>query len=91
MLLIHCPFCGPRAEIEFRCGGESHIQRPALGCTDAEWAAYLFHRENPKGLHAERWHHRAGCGMWFNVLRSTVTHEIHASYAMTDPKPESGA
>ncbi|MGH6719268.1 MAG: sarcosine oxidase subunit delta, partial [Alphaproteobacteria bacterium] len=28
MLLIACPFCGPRDETEFRCGGESHIIRP---------------------------------------------------------------
>ena len=27
--LITCPHCGPRAEIEFRCGGEAHIARPA--------------------------------------------------------------
>ena len=29
MLLITCPYCGPRPEIEFRCGGEAHIARPA--------------------------------------------------------------
>jgi Sarcosine oxidase delta subunit len=27
MMLIDCPFCGPRAELEFTCGGESHIAR----------------------------------------------------------------
>ncbi|MEQ1611156.1 MAG: sarcosine oxidase subunit delta, partial [Hyphomicrobiaceae bacterium] len=27
MLLIECPHCGPRAEIEFRCGGEAHVAR----------------------------------------------------------------
>lgn len=45
MLLIDCPFCGPRAEIEFRCGGESHIQRPGphTQVSDAEWADYLFY------------------------------------------------
>ncbi len=90
MLAIPCPWCGMRAEIEFRCGGESHIRRPALECTDGEWADYLHNRENPKGLHFERWHHLHGCGMWFNLVRSTVTHEIIASYRMTDPKPEIG-
>ena len=28
MLLIPCPWCGPRAEVEFTCGGEAHIERP---------------------------------------------------------------
>ena len=28
MLLIPCPWCGPRDETEFPCGGEAHIARP---------------------------------------------------------------
>ena len=28
MLLIHCPWCGPRDESEFAFGGEADIQRP---------------------------------------------------------------
>ena len=28
MLLIACPWCGPRAESEFTCGGEADIARP---------------------------------------------------------------
>lgn len=97
MLLLDCPYCGPRAEIEFRCGGESHIQRPgplaepALGeVTDEAWANYLFYRQNPKGEHRERWIHAAGCRRWFNVARDTVTHEIRVVYPMGDPCPEPG-
>ena len=90
MLKIDCPYCGPRVESEFRCGGESHIQRPGPhdAVSDQEWAAYLFYRENPKGVHFERWVHQFGCGRWFNMARDTVTHEIKAIYAMTDPKPQ---
>lgn len=88
MLKIPCPWCGERSEVEFRCGGQSHIQRPALDCSDAEWGDYLYHRINPKGVHYERWLHQHGCGQWFNLARSTVTHDILASYRMTDPKPE---
>jgi sarcosine oxidase subunit delta len=57
MLLIRCPYCGPRPEIEFRGGGEAHIARPADPSTldDTQWAEFLFFRTNPKGLHAERW------------------------------------
>ena len=90
MFLIECPFCGPRAEIEFSCGGEGHIARPqnqdALG--DAAWADYLFMRKNPKGTQYERWNHARGCRRWFNVARDTVTHEIRAVYRMGETPPE---
>ena len=90
MLEIPCPWCGLRAEIEFRCGGESHIVRPGPpeAVSDEAWADYLFYRDNPKGVAYERWVHSAGCGRWFNVARDTRTHEIISVYAMTDPKPE---
>lgn len=90
MLLIPCPNCGPRAEIEFRCGGQSHIQRPAHPETadDAEWADYLFFRDNPKGTHFERWLHVAGCRRWFNLARDTATHEILVVYPMGSPRPD---
>ncbi|MDP9142619.1 MAG: sarcosine oxidase subunit delta [Pseudomonadota bacterium] len=93
MLKLNCPFCGVRDENEFRCGGQSHIQRPGPHdqVSDAQWAAYLFFRENPKGWHYERWLHIAGCRQWFNVARHTVTHEIRVIYAMTDPKPDISA
>lgn len=90
MLSIPCPYCGPRAEIEFRCGGESHIARPGLDSSDAAWADYLFYRANPKGEHRERWHHAAGCRRWFNVARDTVTHEIRAVYRMGEACPPGG-
>jgi len=84
MLLIPCPWCGPRDETEFHCGGEAHIFRPEdpHQVDDGQWAAYLFLRSNPKGLHRERWLHRHGCRRWFNVLRHTVTHEIVSVYQM---------
>jgi len=90
MLLIPCPFCGPRAEVEFRCGGESHVQRPDLAVDDAGWADYLFGRRNPKGTHYERWVHEAGCRQWFNLARDTVDHRILAVYPMGQPAPEIG-
>ena len=78
MLIIPCPYCGPRDEIEFACGGEAHIARPRAEntITDAEFADYLFIRDNPKGVFLERWCHSAGCRRWFNVAHDTVTHEI---------------
>lgn len=90
MMQLSCPHCGPRAESEFHCGGQSHVRRPPLACSDETWGRYLHGRENPMGAHAERWRHTWGCGRWFNVLRDTVTHEVLAVYAMTDPRPDPG-
>jgi sarcosine oxidase, subunit delta len=87
MLQIPCPFCGVRDEPEFAFGGTSHIARPAFAVSDAQWADYLFNRDNPKGMHYERWLHAYGCGRWFNVARDTATDEIKVAYRMTAQKP----
>jgi heterotetrameric sarcosine oxidase delta subunit len=82
MLLISCPFCGPRDEIEFRYGGAAHVSYPADpdALSDEEWAEFLFVRANPRGGFRERWCHTAGCRRWFNAERDTVTHEIVRVY-----------
>jgi sarcosine oxidase, subunit delta len=87
MMRLSCPWCGPRPENEFSCGGTTAIVRPALDCSDDVWAHYLFFRDNPKGEHAERWRHTFGCGQWFNVLRDTVSHEVRAVYGIVEPRP----
>lgn len=86
MLLINCPNCGPRPEIEFRYGGESHIERPGPHgeVTDEAWSDYLFYRSNPKAEHRERWVHVGGCRRWFNLIRDTVTHRITAVYPIRE-------
>ena len=78
MLLIECPWCGPREEVEFRYGGQAGVAYPKdpEALDDAAWAAFVFFRDNPKGPFAERWVHGAGCRRWFNVVRDTVTHEF---------------
>jgi sarcosine oxidase subunit delta len=87
MLRIACPWCGPRDEIEFSCGGEAHICLPPdqRQLDAAAWADYLFMRTNPKGLFRERWVHTHGCRRWFNVLRDTSTERILAVYRVGDP------
>lgn len=82
MLLIDCPHCGPRPEIEFRHGGEAHISRPAtpVDLDDDAWSAFLFVRSNPRGLHAERWIHQHGCQRWFNAIRDTHTDAFVETY-----------
>ena len=89
MFRIPCPFCGERNENEFIFGGQAHIGRPepAERVSDREWAEYLFFRDNPKGVHFERWQHYYGCRQWFNVARHTVTHEIKAVYRLGEAPP----
>ena len=89
MLLVPCPWCGPRDEIEFHYGGQAGISYPEdpEALSEAEWADYLFMRKNPKGVHYERWNHASGCRRWFNIARDTVSHRIYAVYKMGEPPP----
>ncbi len=75
MLLIACPYCGHRPEIEFTHGGEAHLTRPARPAEldDQAWSDFLYMRANTRGLYAERWRHARGCGRFFNALRDTTT------------------
>ncbi|HKK31894.1 MAG TPA: sarcosine oxidase subunit delta [Alphaproteobacteria bacterium] len=87
MMLIPCPWCGPRPECEFEYGADATVQRPEdpSSVTDDEWTEYLYFRDNPKGWHKELWFHRTGCHHWFVTERHTVTHEIAAAYPPSDP------
>ncbi|HZO21955.1 MAG TPA: sarcosine oxidase subunit delta [Steroidobacteraceae bacterium] len=82
MLLIKCPYCGERPELEFAHGGEAHIARPQdpsqAGAQD--WANFLYVRNNTKGVYAERWRHAQGCGKFFNALRDTTTDRFVSTY-----------
>jgi sarcosine oxidase subunit delta len=81
MLRLTCPICDVDGEeTEFHPGGEAHITREGPGSSDADFAAYLFYRKNPKGVHFERWRHAFGCGKWFHVARCTATLEVFGSY-----------
>lgn len=90
MLLITCPYCGPRPELEFRYAGEGHIARTTFSedITDEQWADFLYVRTNPKGLMAERWRHVHGCARFFNAVRHTVTDKFVMTYKVDDPKPD---
>jgi sarcosine oxidase subunit delta len=85
MLLIPCPYCGPRPELEFRYGGEAHLTRPPASVSDDEWAAYLYQRGNARGLHHERWRHVHGCARFFNLQRDTTTDRILAATKIGEP------
>jgi sarcosine oxidase subunit delta len=89
MLLIDCPYCGQRPEIEFSYGGQAHLTRaakPAL-LDDQAWTDFLYMRTNTKGVYAERWRHARGCGRFFNALRDTTTDQFIAIYRSGEPPP----
>jgi len=90
MYIIECPWCGERDQSEFAAHGEAHIARPTdpASLSDQQWGDLLFFRNNPKGLHFERWNHVHGCRRWFNIARNTATYELYASYKPGDPQPE---
>ena len=91
MLLIKCPWCGERPEIEFVAKGEAHVARPAEGASEAEIAEALYVRDNTRGLLAERWRHLHGCGRFFNAVRHTVTDRFVVTYRVGEPKPDLAA
>ena len=90
MLLISCPYCGERPEIEFRHAGEAHIARPSdpMRLNDQEWAEYLYIRSNCKGIRYERWCHVHGCGRFFNAVRHSMSDKFSATYRIGEPRPE---
>ncbi|MEM9427523.1 MAG: sarcosine oxidase subunit delta [Pseudomonadota bacterium] len=91
MLILTCPYCGVVCdETELTPGGEAHLTRFGPGSSDEDFEGYLFHRENPKGVHFERWRHAYGCGKWFHAARDTVTLEVFGTYyaQVTEPSQD---
>ncbi len=91
MLLIECPYCGKRPELEFSHAGQAHIARaknPAEVSVQ-EWTDFLYMRDNVKGVHAERWRHTHGCARFFNALRDTTTDHFLVTYKAGEPMPAS--
>lgn len=88
MLTLTCPYCGVTAEeTELVPGGEAHIARHGPGSSDADFEAYMFARQNPKGVLFERWRHAYGCGKWFLAARDSVTLEVFGTYPAQSKAP----
>jgi len=89
MLVIVCPYCGKRPEIEFSYGGQAHLARPAQPAEldDQAWADFLYMRSNTKGLYAERWRHAHGCARFFNAVRDTVSDGFVVTYKAGEGRP----
>lgn len=88
MLTLTCPHCAIAAdETELAPGGPAHLRRAGPESDDAAFEAYLFVRDNPRGVHFERWRHAAGCGKWFIAARATDTLEVFATYPAQTAAP----
>ncbi|SER53203.1 sarcosine oxidase subunit delta [Tranquillimonas rosea] len=88
MLILHCPCCGIDAdETELTPGGTAHLKREGPGSSDEAFERYLFLRENPRGVHFERWRHAHGCGKWFHAARCTMTLEVFGTYSAQTHAP----
>ncbi len=79
MLLVPCPWCGPRNSTDMRYVGESRPRPDPNAATPAEWRTYLHTRTNPAGWTTETWLCRSGCRRYFVIERHSVTNEIRAS------------
>lgn len=88
MLTLHCPYCGTDAdETDLHACGQAHLKRHGPGSSDDQFEDYMFMRENPKGVHFERWRHVYGCGKWFLAARCTATLEVFGTYPAQTTEP----
>ena len=76
MILLPCPWCGPRDADEFGYVGEPRPRPDPLTTTPRQWRDYLYLRRNVAGWTIERWYHRMGCRRYLLVERDTTTNEV---------------
>ena len=75
MKLLTCPVNGTRPVSEFVYGGEVRPMPDPAGCTDIEWADYVFNRSGIPGVKIEWWYHSAS-GTWFHAERDVATDRV---------------
>lgn len=76
---IPCPFCGDRDSHEFIYRGAADPVRPDATADMADFADYVYERENPAGQLREHWYHASGCRNWLVVTRDTRDHVIEGA------------
>ena len=76
MIVIPCPHCGDRNHDEFVYAGAAVGAPPAPDAPLADWNAWVYSRENPRGLNRELWRHTFGCGAYLVVARDTRSHAV---------------
>lgn len=79
MQLLNCPWCGPRAHIEFTYIRDQQSVSTRGDGNDANIQHELeriYLRSNHPGAHQEIWQHSAGCRGWLRITRNNLTHEV---------------
>lgn len=79
MILLPCPWCGPRDAGEFGFVGEMTPRPDVATTSQQEWRDYLYLRRNVAGWTRERWYHRMGCRRYLVVERDTTTNEVRSA------------
>ena len=90
-MLIPCPHCGPRDEVEFTYRGDASVTRPGPDAGIEAWDEYLHLRSNPRGWTVDWWLHSSGCRAVFKVRRHTVSNTIDAVALATQNLEAEGA
>ena len=70
MLLIPCPWCGPRDEVEFHYGGQAHVaypDGPRGALRRASGPGTCSSATTPRVPSPSAGCHAAGCRRWFNA------------------------
>lgn len=79
MMLLPCPYCGPRNATEFRYVGERASRPDPATTSQAAWRGYLYTRRNARDWTAETWYHGSGCRQHFTLERHTLTNETRST------------
>jgi heterotetrameric sarcosine oxidase delta subunit len=79
VILLPCPWCGPRDAGEFGYVGEIGVRPDPEAATTEQWRDYLYFRQNVAGWTRERWYHRMGCRRYLAVQRHTLTNEVRSA------------
>jgi heterotetrameric sarcosine oxidase delta subunit len=85
MILLPCPWCGPRDAAEFGHAGEAAPRPDPRTTAPADWRAYLYLRANSRGWVLETWYHRMGCRQYITVERHTETNQTRPARAGSPP------
>ena len=87
MLLIPCPWCGPRNQVEFTYGGDATREAPAADAPMRAWFDYVYLRDNPAARTTSCGCTAPAAGAGSSVRRDTRTHDILAAPASTSRWP----
>ncbi len=83
MMLVPCPWCGPRNASEFRYAGEARTRPDPATATPQQWRRYLYFHTNPAGWARENWYHSAGCRRYFPLERHHTSNETRTADSAT--------